>query len=347
MTQTDVHASTVAGSGQARVEATVATQEGVTSAVLVGDAGVGGVQGCALAQVVHITDGELVARSAGSAVFGSSVGHGDVTSAHGDLCTDLVGGGLDVGGAVGEAGVDGHQFGHAQVIGTSDVGVLVLGGSGHHGVASGHSDVQGASSVAHANTLVLVGLGSSGRELLAEGVRHLSVHTLRTQSVATTVGGNVVQVAHAVAGAGSGSGVAARRSQRDVGTSARTQGAERIEHGVAPEGRGVVTAQADGAEAASQIQSGAAVEHQATVAGASANVVVQLGFEPEGSGHAATQVFGAAEAQLARGQTGSGQLGLGHAVLLGGLNASVNDAPDGHGRLSERSGGSQGSQSKQ
>ena len=51
--------------------------------------------------------------------------------------------------------------------------------------------------------------------------------------------------------------------------------------------------------------------------------------------HAATQIFGTLEAQLAGSVTGRRQLSLGHAALLGRLNASVSNTPDGHGRLSE------------
>ena len=86
--QADVVGGTVAGRSQAGCETTVATVEAVGGTVFVGDLGICAVSSGALAQVVHITHGELVGLHAVSIVLAGVVRHGDVASAHWNLRTD-------------------------------------------------------------------------------------------------------------------------------------------------------------------------------------------------------------------------------------------------------------------
>ncbi|MNK90115.1 hypothetical protein D3C87_1101570 [compost metagenome] len=128
-----------------------------------------------------------------------------------------------------------------------------------------------------------------------EAVLHLAVEAaqVRGQEVADGVAGaNVVRVATKATRTAGGVETAGRRDQ--VGANA--VGAERIEHGVVPERRGVITAQTNFTETTRQAHGRATSERR----NASCAVVVgDRGFEPEAGCQATTQVFRTTEAQTA------------------------------------------------
>ena len=128
---------------------------------------------------------------------------------------------------------------------------------------------------------------------------------------------------------------------------------ERIEYSQIPELGRVVTAQTHFTEAAVQADGRTTVEGQAATAGSAASalvvgagvtagtvVVVHASFEPERSGHAATQIFNTAEAQTAAVVAGVRQLGLVGDAAGTVCVGSVNDTEQGYGRLSHCSAGS-------
>ena len=99
--------------------------------------------------------------------------------------------------------------------------------------------------------------------------------------------------------------IAEQDGRREIGSGADAVRAERIEHGVVPEGRRVVAAEADFTETTQQaegrtalplLRRGAAAE----AAAAGTRVRAERAFEPEAGTQAATQVFDATEAQAAR-----------------------------------------------
>ncbi|MNK90112.1 hypothetical protein D3C87_1101540 [compost metagenome] len=144
-----------------------------------------------------------------------------------------------------------------------------------------------------------------------EAVHHLAVETtqVRRQEVADAVAGaNVVaatsigELRNVLEGVGEflAVGIAGEAAECAIGcvdqVGADAIGAERVEHGVVPERRGVVAAEADFTEPARQAHGRTAREcRDARLA----VVVADRGFEPEAGGQATTEVFRATEAQAA------------------------------------------------
>jgi hypothetical protein len=176
------------------------------------------------------------------------------------------------------------------------------------------------------------GVGGAGLGVLVQAVLDLAVEAtqVRRQEVADHVAGaHVVGVADAAASA-----------HRVDHAGARAVGAEGIEHGVVPEGGGVVAPQPHFTEAAGEADGGAAIEIGDAVGTV---VVADRCFEPEAGRQSAAQVFGAAEADAAGVVPGVGKAplallaaGTGDGVARGGrlvAHAGIDDAEQGNGRL--------------
>ncbi|MCY1509544.1 hypothetical protein D9M68_438930 [compost metagenome] len=262
---------------------------------------------------------------------------------------------------------------HAEVVRGAQVQALDLlalrGGAGQRALAVAQRHVGRAAGPADATAHVAPAFRRAVGQVadlgvLVQRVLHLAVEAaqVRRQEVADRIAGAHVVVGRAHDGAGPGGG---GQAAVDVGhqVGAHALRAEGAEHGVVPEGRGVVAAQAHFAEGARQAQGRAAVE----VVDALGTVVVgDARLEPEAGRQAAAQVFRAAKADaaariarvrqrgLARLRTAARGVrrwlreGVGAVVRALGrvaADADVDDAEHGHGRLRRRgTGGGEESQ---
>src|SRR3989344_2355129 len=318
------------------------TVQGLSSAVLVAHVSVRCVQSRALGQVVHVAQSDLVrtwVSTSGVDLVGG-VSQTDFASAHGRQTTDQEAlafvAALDV-----VLVVVSHDLGHAQVVLTAQVHSLDVARQ-ELGVRESQSHVDGAIGVTSAQSqAVAVLLVGCVAQVFTHVVLGLAVETAQVARQEVADG---VRSAHG--------GWATQAGVQGLGR-ANTVRAERIEHGQVPELGRVITAQTHFTEAAVQADGRTTVEGQAATAGDAACalvvgaggatgtvVVFHASFEPERSGHAATQIFNTAEAQTAAVVAGVRQLGLVGDAAGTVCVGSVNDTEQGYGRLSHCSAGS-------